>query len=59
METAPPKPKKLLEQVSDMIKTTMIYTCILSEVEGHVMQLGGLAVKSPSTPNHRSLLTVH
>ena len=29
------------------VKTTMIYTCILSEVEGHVLQRGGLAVKSP------------
>jgi len=29
------------------VRTTMIYTCILSEVEGHVLQRGGLAVKSP------------
>ena len=29
------------------VKTTMIYTCILSAVEGHVLQRGGLAVRSP------------
>lgn len=29
------------------VKTTMIYTCILSVVEGHVLQRGGLAVRSP------------
>ena len=29
------------------VRTTMIYTCILSEVEGHVLQRGGLAVRSP------------
>ncbi|MEX2031027.1 MAG: tyrosine-type recombinase/integrase [Anaerolineales bacterium] len=29
------------------VKTTMIYTCILSVVEGHVLQRGGLAIRSP------------
>jgi hypothetical protein len=28
----------------------MIYTCILSEVEGHVLQRDGLAVRSPLDP---------
>jgi len=29
------------------VQTTITCTCILSEVEGHVLQRGGLAVRSP------------